>query len=320
LLGLAVGDALGAPVEFLSLEKIQRKYGLDGITGFQEWSGHKPGSYTDDAQMSLATAVGCIRGKQRWINRGICDAATVVYNRYLGWLQTQDDPTQSRGPGNTCLTALRSGKMGTIEKKINDSKGCGGVMRTAPAGLAFGPEDAFRKGAEFAAITHGHPSGYLSAGFLSELIAQLVRGQDLAKSLSLSIKELIKFKGHEETLNQIELARELSRKDISINNAISDLGSGKVGEEALGISIYCSLISGNDWKKGTLAAVNHSGDSDSTGSITGAILGTLLGVESIPGQWVKEVENSAGIIKIADDMFKIFVKGEDLSFEEYPPN
>jgi len=68
-----------------------------------------------------------------------------------------------------------------------------------------------------------------------------------------------------------------------------------------------------------LAAVNHSGDSDYTGSIAGAILGTLLGVESIPGTWVRKVEGSGRITKIANDMFSIFQNGKELSFEEYPP-
>ena len=67
LLGLAIGDALGAPVEFLRLQEIKKRYGKDGIADFHGWRGFKPGSYTDDTQMSLATAVGCLRAYQ------ICD-------------------------------------------------------------------------------------------------------------------------------------------------------------------------------------------------------------------------------------------------------
>jgi ADP-ribosylglycohydrolase len=129
LIGLAVGDALGAPVEFLSLSDIKRRYGEDGISDFSEWSGFDPGSYTDDTQLSLATAVGCIRAQQKFRGGGISQAAYIVYHRYLDWLKTQNDPAQRRAPGNTCLTALRSGKMGTINERINDSKGCGGGKR-----------------------------------------------------------------------------------------------------------------------------------------------------------------------------------------------
>jgi len=319
LLGLAIGDALGAPVEFLSLPEIKKRYGMDGITDFHAWGGFKPGSYTDDTQMSLATAVGCIRAYQRWREKGIGHSASVVYQCYLDWLESQNDPEERRGPGRTCLSALQSGKMGTIKEKINNSKGCGGVMRTAPVGLAFPSCRAFQEGAEYAAITHGHPSGYLSAGFLSAMISYIIEGKKLPEAIDLSIGQLTRYDSHSETLKIIELAQKLSVSQKSVEKSIQAIGGGWVGEEALAISLYCSLKFSDNFERGTLAAVNHSGDSDSTGSITGAILGTLLGVESIPGLWVKKVEGSDRIKKIADDMFSIFQNGKELSLEKYPP-
>jgi len=318
LLGLAIGDALGAPVEFMSLQEIKGRYGKDGISDFGKRGGFEAGSYTDDTQMSLATAVGCIRACQRGRSKGICHPASVVYQRYLEWLESQSDPNQRRGPGRTCLSALESGKMGTARKKINNSKGCGGVMRTAPVGLAFPPGSAFQEGVEYAAITHGHPSGYLPAGFLAEMICHLLRGKTPVEATDLSTAKLAKRAKCSETLNKIDLARRLSCGSRSVEESIQTIGQGWVGEEALAISLYCALKFSDDWEKGTLAAVNHSGDSDSTGSITGAVLGTLLGVESIPSRWVQNVENSGRIQKIATDMFKIFQNGEELSFEEYP--
>ncbi|PIW12687.1 MAG: ADP-ribosylglycohydrolase family protein [Candidatus Infernicultor aquiphilus] len=67
--------------------------------------------------------------------------------------------------------------------------------------------------------------------------------------------------------------------------------------EALAISLYCSLKFSDHWGRGSLAAINHSGDSDSTESITGAILGTLLGVELIPRPWIQKVEESDRICR-----------------------
>ncbi|TET76695.1 MAG: ADP-ribosylglycohydrolase family protein [Candidatus Cloacimonadota bacterium] len=320
LLGLAIGDALGAPVESLTLQEIKRRYGKGGISDFREWGSFKPGSYTDDTQMSLATAVGCIRACQRGRSKGICHSASIVHRRYLEWLKSQNDPNQRRGPGNTCLSALRSGEMGTMKNRINDSKGCGGVMRTAPVGLAFPSGRAFQKGAEYAAITHGHPCGYLPAGFLSEMICHLIESKTLVEAIDLSIKQLVTYDKHSETLEKIELARELSAGSKSVEESIQTIGEGWVGDEALAISVYCALKFSDDWEKGTLSAVNHSGDSDSTGSITGAILGTLLGIESIPSRWVQSVEESSRIQKIANDMFRIFRNGEELSFKEYRPN
>ncbi|MBN2244638.1 MAG: ADP-ribosylglycohydrolase family protein [Candidatus Aminicenantes bacterium] len=78
-----------------------------------------------------------------------------------------------------------------------------------------------------------------------------------------------------------------------------------MGEEALAISIYCAMRYCNNFKAGVLAAVNHSGDSDSTGSITGAILGTLLGVETIPREWLEKIENASYIQKLAEDILRL---------------
>jgi ADP-ribosylglycohydrolase len=254
--------------------------------------------------MSLATAQGCIKAFQNQKAGKPFDPVSEVYRCYLEWYATQDDPQQIRVPGGTCLSALGSGKKGTIKKKINKSKGCGGVMRTAPAGLAFPADTAFRRGAEFAAITHGHPSGYLSAGFLSEMIALIIEGKKLKEAIPRSIKTLKTYDDHEETLGCVERALTLSAGQDPVEDSIAAIGEGWIGEEALAIALYCSLKFPRDWKSATLAAINHFGDSDSTGSITGAILGTLLGVESIPQKWVRGVENSETIRKIADDLFK----------------
>jgi ADP-ribosylglycohydrolase len=317
LLGLAVGDALGAPVEFLSLDTIKAEYGSAGVTDFYSWGDFGPGSYTDDTQMSLATAVGCIKARQQYSKARVVDAASVVHRQYLGWLSSQSDPANWRVPGNTCISALESGKMGTIDRPINDSKGCGGVMRTAPVGLAFDTEQSFRLGAEFAAITHGHPSGYLPAGFLAEIISHICGGKTLREAIDKSKKTLVEYEGHEETLKSIDLALRLAGGSASVIEAIEQIGEGWVGEEALGIALFCSLRFSDNFKDGVIAAVNHSGDSDSTGSITGAILGTLLGVEAIPKRWIQQLENSSMISEIAENLYRVCGEGEDLSDKKY---
>ena len=306
LLGLAVGDALGAAVEFMSYTEINNKYGEDGIQDFDGWSGFEPGSYTDDTQMALATAIGCIDAAEEWKKNGNFEPTPFIYKEYLSWLETQKDPFHRRAPGNTCLSALGSGKMGSLDVPINNSKGCGGVMRVAPVGLIFLGELAFLEGAKSAAITHGHPSGYLSAGFLAELASHILSEKTLQESIRLSKESLIKFDSHQETLMSINLAEDLAKRDVIVSDAIREIGEGWVGEEALAIAVYCSLIFSNDFRSGVAAAVNHSGDSDSTGAITGAILGVLLGNEAIPGGWIDRLENSQEIEDIACEMHRIF--------------
>ena len=301
ILGVAIGDALGAPVEFDSIESIKSKYGKGGVTNLARWGGFPAGSYTDDTQMSMATARGIIQaGGSEEIN-----IIRAVYAEYLSWLKTQTIPHERRAPGNTCLGALGSGKMGRIEKPINNSKGCGGVMRTAPVGLVFSGAEAFRVGAACAALTHGHPSGYLSAGFLSELVSHLVDDKPVREGIDFCLKILEVHEEREELLAVVSLALEPTKEDLNPEQAIPTIGEGWTGEEALGIALYCALRFEHDFRAGVLAAVNHGGDSDSTGSITGAILGARLGIEAIPKDWVERVENSQEILQIAKELFRL---------------
>ncbi len=311
MLGLALGDALGAPVEFLDFEQILKEYGPDGICGLEPWRDFRPGHFTDDTQMSIATARGCIdaylalRHGQAW------RPAQAVYQRYLAWLRSQDIPYMNRAPGATCLWSLRTGHMGTVEAPLNSRKGCGGVMRVAPAGLAFPPGQAFEHGVQFAAITHGGPSGYLPAGVLASLIAFLLEGRSLDEGIELAIDALQCRPGHEETLAAIEMALKLVAEGVPSSDAFPQLGEGWVGEEALAIALFCSLSSRDDWESAVLAAVNHSGDSDSTGCITGAILGAVHGVEVLPQPWVAQLESASGIRAVAHDLYRVVREGID---------
>lgn len=338
-LGGAVGDALGAPVEFQSLHSICSQYGDEGIRDFASAFG-KIGAFTDDTQMALFTTEGLIRAVKRFEDRGICHPPTIVYHAYLRWLNTQGHRTQSesiqwatggwlsgtrelnepRAPGNSCLTALMSHRMGTMDEPINNSKGCGGVMRIAPVGLALSLDDPFENGCEIAAITHGHPSGYLASGFLALVIRMLANGEELQTAIDMAIIELKNWKDHEECLNAIQSALRLAENAEGTPEDVETLGQGWIAEEALAISLFCSLVA-EDFERGVILAVNHSGDSDSTGAITGNILGTMYGVSSIPDRWLRRVELREVIEELAEDFFKCFGedKGEELDFEKYPP-
>jgi ADP-ribosylglycohydrolase len=173
-------------------------------------------------------------------------------------------------------------------------------MRTAPVGLLFPPSIAFRVGVECAAITHGHPSGYLPAGFLAELIASLCRGEELDAAVAIANGTLTGYAGYDETSALIRLAKELSAKPRPDEDAM--LGEAWTGDEALAVSLCQALRHQDDWKVAVLAAVNRDGDSDSTGSITGAIMGAALGIEAIPPNWALAVENAALLRQLAEEI------------------
>lgn len=324
LLGGALGDALGAPVEFLSLGEIRRRYGENGIGEFDTAYGRR-GAITDDTQMTLFTAEGLLRAHNRYLGKGIASIPDCVWHAYLRWLLTQGETSAAverfrsgeqawpdgwlvtvdalhdrRAPGNTCLSALRGRESGSLERPPNGSKGCGAVMRAAPVGL-MALNAPFQAGAEIGVLTHGHPSGYLTAGYLAELIAGLVGRESLESATARARRELETWEGAGETLAALDAAEGLARTGAPTAEKVASLGEGWVAEEALAIAVYCAGIA-DDFRHGVTLAVNHGGDSDSTGAITGNILGALLGEQALPVAWLEQLELREEITRIADDI------------------
>jgi len=353
LIGGAVGDALGAPIEFLSLSQIRAKFGKNGISDFVEFE-NNTGEFTDDTQMTLFTAEALLRAYHRAMLKGIGGALNAIaHHSYLRWLHTQNIGVNidnikdgkydvekgwlikekvlynRRAPGNTCISALSSGIAGTIENPINDSKGCGTIMRVAPVGLMFegDNENAFKVACELSAITHGHPTGYLSAGFFASIISDLAIGIELRKSIDNAIQILENWDNHSETKNAVNAAIDLFEKTKSQSDKISaetieKLGQGWIAEEALSMSLYASLIFERDLKNGILFSVNHSGDSDSTGSITGNILGLINGIDKIPVKWKDNLIGHEIVKQVAEDLH-LKMKGDSLNsndewWKKYP--
>ncbi|MBD2847119.1 ADP-ribosylglycohydrolase family protein [Paenibacillus sp. IB182496] len=335
LVGGAIGDALGWPVEFDSYETILAKYGSGGIRDLQPGDAGAA-EITDDTQMTLFTAEGILRAESRGRQKGIAHSPSAVYYAYQRWLLTQGYPKYDgyawaykswlldvqelyarRAPGHSCLSALSSRTIGTAERPINDSKGCGGVMRAAPAGLFYPKEQAFDMAVKYAALTHGHPSGYLSAGALAYLVAAIIEGQSLEAAVAATLGVLPGYTGHEECTRCLQSAVRLAQQDRPDVEAIAELGEGWVGEEALGIAVYCALKHARDFRQALIAAVNHSGDSDSTGAITGNILGAALGYDRIPADWAAGVELQDVLLRVADDLLAYRLAGQ-LEPTRYP--
>jgi ADP-ribosylglycohydrolase len=317
LLGGAIGDALGWPVEFLLDSEIKEKYGTKGISDLVIGEKGKA-EITDDTQMTLFTAEGLLIG----LNKGkYSEIIFYIYDSYLAWLYTQGESAEGeylskywlldkkelyrkRAPGLTCIESLKSSIKGTIQEPINDSKGCGGVMRVAPFGLMFEGRKAFQLACECAAITHGHPSGYISAGIFACIIAEIISGNDIEESVNIALDIAKEYEGNEECIATIKKAIDLVDSTINTKLAINQIGEGWVGEEALAIAIYCALKYKDDFSKAEIAAVNHDGDSDSTGSITGNILGAFLGIEKISNNCIEKLELLEVITKMADMIYE----------------
>ncbi len=317
LLGGAIGDALGYPVEFFDEERIKKHYGEGGIRRFSNKT--KVAFVSDDTQMTLFTVEGLLLAKRRGVT-----LKRSIYLSYLDWLKTQmENYTEggegllsisqlydTRAPGMTCLGALNSGLMGGITYPINTSKGCGGVMRTSPIALycyARGAsiEGADELAAEAAAITHGHTLGHLPSYALNHIIYKLLEGEEIGRAVEIAIRATEERYAHDKAadlgISKMKKALSLGLDpDVTDKEAIEILGEGWVAEEALAIAIYCAIAHKDSFEDAVCSAVNHKGDSDSTGAITGNILGAYLGIEEIPDFYLGAVELRDVILDISD--------------------
>lgn len=343
LLGGAVGDALGAPLEFLDAAAIQSTLRLEkpdpfGPVGLRRYrmAYGRLGAITDDTQMTLFTAEGLLRAHNRQLRNNLGEAPGAVYRAYLRWYASQmhsEPPPRPdgwlaglrglyarRAPGSTCLSALRAGVMGTPERPINNSKGCGGVMRAAPVALAT-RWDPWDLGCRVAAITHTHPSGYLASGALCLILAEILGGGTLATAVDAAIARLRDEALGDEVRTLLERALYMAELGDPSLEHLADLGEGWIAEEALAMGVYCAAVV-EDFESGVALAVTHGGDSDSTGSIAGQILGTLHGVGAIPEALLEPLELRSVITTLADDLHAHFAVDDfepsDADWARYP--
>jgi ADP-ribosyl-[dinitrogen reductase] hydrolase len=327
LLGGGVGDALGAGIEFASLAEIRAEHGPVGVTGYVT-AYSRTGAITDDTQMTLFTAEGLLRDRQ--LPPGRRNAPAAMWRAYQRWLLTQSPGTgvaadgwlagqgflqHRRSPGTTCMNALSAGQPGLSGLAANDSKGCGGVMRAAPAGLARG--DAFKLGCQAAALTHGHPSGYLAAGALALMVADLISGRPLTLAVAHAVAVLRDHDGGEETAAAVDAAALTIGNGPLRDDSLALIGEGWVAEEALAIAVHCAL-NARDFRSGVLRAVNHGGDSDSTGAICGNLLGASLGAGAIDADLLAGLEGADVITQVADDLYDVFADGQPPDARRYP--
>ncbi|MFF3601421.1 ADP-ribosylglycohydrolase family protein [Kitasatospora indigofera] len=354
LLGGAIGDALGFPVEGLTMPGIEARYGATGVTGPVPDRDGVTGRISDDTQMTLFTAEGLLRARTRaGAGAGGTGGAEVVLvqEAYQRWQDTQDheEPPPRydlrhrdgrlreerwlyarRAPGLACRSGLRQnhvpdsrGPVDGAPGPVNpDSKGCGTVMRSAPFGFTGGdPRASFELAARCAQITHGHPTGYYAAGAFAAMISHLLTGAGLEPAVLRSMDLLAHYPGHEETTAALRRAVDLAHRGPATPLTVESLGGGWIAEEALAIGVYAALARTEYWKDRTpvesafLVAVNHSGDSDSTGSVCGNLLGAHYGDVLLPAHWLRQIEGRAVIAALADDFAAEVHPGEQRPWE-----
>jgi len=173
-------------------------------------------------------------------------------------------------------------------------------MTIAPMGLfpeKWNADQAFELAMRAAAITHTHPTGYLAAGSLAAMICFLIQGKDISEAIEEMTSILKNYPRHEETLEKIKQAIQLSSSELNPLDAIETLGQGWIAEEALGIGLY-AVLKGTNFTEVMQIAANHSGDSDSTASIAGQIYGAWKGIEEIPQEWMETLDARDALVQL----------------------
>jgi len=309
LFGLAYGDALGKPTEFLTVAEIHHRYGLAGP---RELVGD-PALVTDDTQMTLAVG---------WALHD-APAATpdelepLLRARFLAWAASPDN---NRAPGMTCLRACGELATGVAwqQATVAGSKGCGANMRVAPVGLVDAYDDDTVAGVAQlqAGLTHGHPTA-LAASELTAVAVRLLRAGTPLPALPGLLREHCRgqrevyrddwlgplwqrpgmdspagfiSRGWDECLDVLDrLDAALAAGDDG-GDACRVTGEGWIAEEALATGLLCALWHADDPVGGLARGAATSGDSDSIACLAGAFLGAVYGTAAWPRTWPDRIE------------------------------
>ncbi len=315
LLGGAVGDALGAPVDRFGLHEIRARLGQDGVQEIVA-SGYRWGAVTDATRTALYVADGVIRACRLRDRGGAWDPVGEIARALGRWVSTQGhgEPGPAdgwlvrhprlrgrRGRGDVSASALLATPNGSRANPPNAARGSAALVRVALPALAAGPAGAFSLGCDVALLTHGHPDAWLSAGVVAGVASRLAAGEGLPDAVAAARSELVRHPDHAAVLGALDGAVRASRTSFASPEAVEALGSGRTAETALAISLFC-LLKEEDLRKAVLLAVNHSGASGITGCLAGQLAGVRGGPAEIPARWLEDVELLAEMEAIADDL------------------
>ena len=299
MVGLAVGDAIGRPTEFLhSMDAIRSRFGPDGVTDFVA-DHHPAGIFTDDTQMSLCVARALILAGHEPLDM----LMSAMAKEFVAWSRSVEN---DRAPGTTCMAGCRnlSSGIGWRVAGIVGSKGCGSAMRAAPIGLFF--HDDERKLIEVSRAsslpTHRHPTALASAAATALLTAWAVRREAPAEYPACLVGVMQQMDGGNEVADLAGRIPALLRRRPEEVLCSGVLGEAWTGDEAVASALYCFCRSPEDYRTTVLTGANTVGDSDSIACIAGAISAAYNGLDAIPEKWRAEAENASYLLQIAAEL------------------
>ncbi|ANS65918.1 ADP-ribosylglycohydrolase [Streptomyces lincolnensis] len=330
LLGVAVGDALGSPVDGLGLAEIREEYGAEGLLDLGRGYGRR-GAVSHLTQLTLFSVDGLIRAQVRR-DTGAWHPPTDLHRAYRRWAATQRDwgPDERRkddgwlareewlyarrDPTRALLLGLGDDTMGTLDVPKNPGEtGPEAAARSAPFGLLVGwePQLVVQLAVECAAQTHGGPVGYLSAGAYAVIVHALACGESLDGAVQRALALLAPRPGHEPVSEGLQHALGAVRQGIPTPARVEELIGDGTAAGLVSAAVYCALV-GEDVRQGLCLAVNHDGPSAATAALTGGLLGALHGETALPPAWLAELEGRPTLLELADDFAMEMTQGPAL--------
>ena len=327
LLGLAVGDAMGAAVDKKTYAQICENYGPDGLLGYDLTGGlAEVSSYTQVAAFTCnGLLLGLTRGKSSpsdclgYVTLALKEWARVLYlpgdpQRRFCWLSRIPSIRQRKCLDARTLDAMIRDVPGTMEKPGNQAAGPGTLPASVMVGMFFTPErmqipQVGILGARVVALTHGDPTAFLSGAALAYAVAGILQEPESPlKEQFLFAADAVQSQLGDRWPQAAEVRRAIARAatlaetaSMPPAEAMEHLACG-TAVQALAGAAYSALASDGDFDRAMIIAVNHSGKSAAVGALTGALLGAALGEEALPDFYLESLPCAEVLRELADDL------------------
>ena len=297
LLGLAIGDALGVPVEFKKRGTFEPVVDYRDCEHFSLPAGH----WSDDTAMALCLAYSFIEKKT-------FDAEDQI-EKYKQWLESGYCSSTGKAVdvGQTILRALlthdkRDGPYVAISSVRSD--GNGSLMRIAPVPLFYKnmPDQAFEKAELSSKVTHGSQLCSAACKFYTGLIIGALNGTSKEELLSESYSPIPDYWKNVKIESAI---REIMMGSYKQKNPPEIEGSGYV-VKTLEASLW-AFYNSNSFEEGVLMAVNLGDDADTTGAVFGQLAGAYYGLESIPEKYVSNLAKKDELLDVAEKLLAVAI-------------
>ncbi|MHC4471060.1 MAG: ADP-ribosylglycohydrolase family protein [Planctomycetota bacterium] len=298
LLGLAVGDALGAPLHHMRPEQIHIKHGTVREMIGGGWLLLRPGEYTDDTTMALLLA-------RSLVETGGLDEADVA-RRYSEWFRTA--PKEPSGVLRTALSLLSEGApveqaaRSAHELSAEDAAGNETVMRCAPLALFFASDRVrlMEAAAREARITHWDARAAAGSAALCVLLSLVLEGAERDGVFDTAFDIL-----EENALGLANVLTDVPEKDPA------DLRPRPFVVDTLEVAVY-HFLKAPSFEETIVRTANMGGESDTTSSVAGALAGAYWGVEAIPKRWLRALTDRTVIRGLARELLRIrLASGQD---------